>query len=177
MTDTRILAAFAEDTAYIRVVGRATFACSTCFRRFVEELLGEGVTRLVVDLNECPNMDSTFMGVLTKFALDLRRKHEQLEIARVTPENLRLLVELGVKRLFAFSDAELAGGEWLSIYEAGKHGDELLEQGKTSLLAHQKLIEADAANEERFGAVVENLAEDVKNLEAETENERKDNED
>ncbi len=169
MSEMRLLAAFDGSTAHIRVIGRATFACSTCFRKFGEELTTEGIDHLVIDMKDCPNMDSTFMGVLTKFALELRKRQERIQLAQATPDARRLLAELGVKKLFDFTEDAEPEVDWCQIYDGeSNNGDDLLEQGKTSLQAHQKLIEADQSNLGRFGAVVDGLSEDVAGLEADS---------
>jgi anti-anti-sigma factor len=53
-----------EQTVTIRVQGRATMKPGAAVRRFADQCLAEGVTRVRVDLRPCTHMDSTFLGTL-----------------------------------------------------------------------------------------------------------------
>lgn len=61
------------DTLWISVHGRGTFQNSPAVAEFVSENSPSGKMSLVVDLTECTNADSTFLGTLAACGSRLRR--------------------------------------------------------------------------------------------------------
>ena len=57
---------------WMRVDGRGTFQNSVQAKKAMQKVIRQGMRSLVVDLERCPMMDSTFLGMLTGTALDLR---------------------------------------------------------------------------------------------------------
>ena len=53
-----------EQSACIRIAGRANFALSVQFRQLMKHLRESGHTRVLLDLSDCAFMDSTFLGIL-----------------------------------------------------------------------------------------------------------------
>ncbi len=167
MDETRIIAATDRTIAYIRVVGRGNFGCSTSLRNYGEQMLHEPLDRLIIDLAECQCMDSTFMGLLAKFGLEYRAKRVPVQIVNASEENKGLLYELGAAILFEFKEVEIPALDWHEIYRAGtKTTETMFENGKTMLEAHVTLMDLDEANAEKFKDVVEGLDKDLKNLES-----------
>ena len=74
----KILVAANDQMAQIRVIGRATFACSSALRNYGLEQIAAGIERMVIDLSACAAMDSTFMGHLA--ALGLRGRSEMISL-------------------------------------------------------------------------------------------------
>jgi hypothetical protein len=62
-----------SDPVVVRIEGRASFLNSACLRDFVNQMLKSGKNRFVIDFLRCTSMDSTFLGVLAGFALELRK--------------------------------------------------------------------------------------------------------
>ena len=54
--------AVTDAVALVRVSGRASFNCSVDFKTLVYELRDRGYRKFVLDLTECPIIDSTFLG-------------------------------------------------------------------------------------------------------------------
>ena len=59
-----LLVLVGEQFACVKVAGRANFATAVDFKTVLTELENRGFPYLVIELSECPLMDSTFLGVL-----------------------------------------------------------------------------------------------------------------
>ncbi len=152
----------------VRVRGRANFEYAVPLR----DLAGreEGFDSFRIDLGECIAMDSTFMGVLTMIALRGRKSGVQIELFNASEVLKKLLRDLGVAKLFIFSDGSV--GEPAAAAAAGADGD-LLKAAETVAEAHETLAAADSANAERFAAVIDYARQDVENLKAQKAGEKK----
>src|SRR5271168_2119908 len=96
----KILVARSVDLGFVKVVGRGSFQNSGCLKAFYLQLLHDGVTRFVVDLDACTYLDSTFLGILLGLGLKLKDKGTGLlHILNASPRNLELLKNLGLDRL------------------------------------------------------------------------------
>jgi len=60
-------------TAYVRVLGRATFKLAPVLRDFVQHELQQSRLGILIDFSECVAVDSTFVGTLTSLSLQCRR--------------------------------------------------------------------------------------------------------
>ena len=65
----KILVARSGDLGFVKVVCRGAFQNSGCLKSFYQQLMKEGVTRFVVDLEACSYLDSTFLGILLGLGL------------------------------------------------------------------------------------------------------------
>ena len=81
--------------------GRGTFENSQCVKEFVGRMIDKGRQEFVLDLGSCELMDSTFMGMLTSVAFQLREVQSgQLRVVRANERNFSLLESLGLDHLF-----------------------------------------------------------------------------
>src|SRR5437762_13875410 len=94
--------AVTEQAALVKISGRASFNCSVDFKTLVYELRDRGYRQFVLDVTECPIMDSTFLGVLAGFG----HKHadsdgQKTSITSLNPNQrtLDLLQNLAVPHL------------------------------------------------------------------------------
>jgi len=159
-----ILVTRRKDAYRIKVEGRATFECSPPLRNLVNNITPEGVHQVTVDLANCSGMDSTFMGVLAMIAMRSRTIGTAVQVIGCSTANRHLLDGLGLKKLFAYLDAEAAAEEpddWDATPETSATPRE---QAETVLDAHETLIQADPANQARFGNVVKLVRDDLANL-------------
>jgi len=177
----KILVARSADLGFVKVVGRGSFQNSGCLKAFYQQLLKEGVSRFVVDLDACTYLDSTFLGILLGLGLKLREAgNGLLHILNANPRNLELLKNLGLDRLI---NIEGNGGDGLrgGVRGGGKgpgpgdlnglkeeHLEEMpcpvptrAEAAPTILEAHENLMEFDPRNVPKFKDVVEFLREDL----------------
>jgi len=97
-----------SDPVVIRIEGRASFLNSACLRDFVNQMLKSGKSRFVIDFLRCTSMDSTFLGVLAGFALELRKATPRgsLVLTRMGQRNLELIRNLGLHKLLTIDASE-----------------------------------------------------------------------
>ncbi len=126
-------------------------------------MIQRGNRYFVVDLAHCEIMDSTFMGTLAGIALRLREVGSgKLSVIEPNARNMQLLQNLGLDHLFSFELPEgvisLPYGPSAGAIVASK-ADPIpqSEQQKTIIDAHEALIAASPANEEKFKDVLELL--------------------
>ena len=80
-----ISVAIIDGAACVRICGRANFNSSHDFRRLISELQKSGHNRFRMDLCDCLIMDSTFLGVLARLALDAGDAAETEAVPLETP--------------------------------------------------------------------------------------------
>lgn len=175
----KILVARSADLGFVKVVGRGSFQNSGCLKAFYQQLLKEGVSRFVVDLDACTYLDSTFLGILLGLGLKLKDAgNGLLHILNANPRNLELLRNLGLDRLINIEGSSGLGGDvtgngtGLSPDSMNGVKEEQLEEvpcpvptraeaAPTILEAHENLMEFDPRNVPKFKDVVEFLREDL----------------
>lgn len=87
---------------WIRVEGKGTFENSAGLKAFSDQMMEGGRRKFVVDLKNCPAMDSTFMGTLAGIAVRLRDCGDgSLWVLNRNERNTDLLEGLGLHTLFA----------------------------------------------------------------------------
>jgi anti-anti-sigma regulatory factor len=163
----QLFAAVESGVVYVRVVGRATFAAGVDFRALLEKVIQQGHRRIAIDLRECPLMDSTFIGLLTTFGMQLPPQGgEGISLHHVNERVRGLLTNLGVGHLFLECVSNDGIPENLATTPAGGGGASEVELQRTCLEAHLKLMEANPENIARFKDVTRFLAEDLKKAES-----------
>jgi anti-sigma B factor antagonist len=146
-----------SDPVVIRIEGRASFLNSACLRDFVNQMLKSGKTRYVIDFLRCTSMDSTFLGVLAGFALELRKSTPKgsLVLTRMGQRNLELIRNLGLHKLLTIDSSEGGGAAAAACDTAlapGPRGE--LENARLVLEAHENLVSADESNRGKFQDVL-----------------------
>ena len=145
-----------SDPVLVRVQGRASFLNSSSLREFTGEMMRQGRRRFVIDFSGCTGMDSTFLGVLAGLALDLRKSDPQgtVVFCRLAARNLELVRNLGLHRLATVDfGGDLAPADGAATPLEDRKLDEL-ENARMCLEAHENLVEADQANQEKFQDVL-----------------------
>ena len=83
---------FPEDTAIVTLSGQMTFGSSLKVADFqIQELIKDGVTKLVVDLTGVDYMDSAGLGMLVYVFGSMREKIGELRVCGVSPRLNSLL--------------------------------------------------------------------------------------
>ncbi|MCB1232305.1 MAG: STAS domain-containing protein [Verrucomicrobiae bacterium] len=156
--------------AWIRVEGAGSHQNSDRLRDFARRRIADGTTSFVIDLANCPTMDSTFMGTLTALALELKRRGSNtagIEILNANERNRQSLTKLGLQHLMRIDET---GDSWQEERElvaenlsrplttAGLDRQERIEM---VLEAHEALVKANAENRSRFRDVLEYLQRDL----------------
>jgi anti-anti-sigma regulatory factor len=147
---------------YVRVHGLATMSNCLCLRTFLENLLAEGRSFIVVDLADCTGMDSTFMGVLAGAATHERNgKTSGVAAVNVSEPLLQLLKNVGLTELiFVESEPfEAPRLEFVRLEEQRGGEKELL---ACVHAAHEHLMKINDRNEEIFRPYVAALELEMK---------------
>ena len=119
-----------------------------------------------MDLSECVLMDSTFLGVLAGFGMNLNPDGEKgIELYNPNPRVSELLENLGALHLFRVLNEplQLPDGVQASTPESSNPTHE--EITRISLAAHKTLMQVNPDNVARFKDVTQFLAEDLKCIE------------
>ena len=167
----QILVGRNEKVVCIRVNGKGTFQNSAGVKEFALAMIQRGHREFVVDLADCPVMDSTFMGTLTGIALKLRGLGSgHLHVIHPNERNVGLLRGLGLDQILDLAedgapsqeglDQTLASAGVQPVAAADGAGDRL-RTAETMLAAHQALIDADPENLSRFKDVLDYLKQDL----------------
>jgi anti-anti-sigma factor len=164
---------FPDKVAWIRVGGKGNLHNSPRLLSFAKLMIDKGEARLVVDLEDCPVMDSTFMGTLTGISRRLRKvEGGELEVINANERNQDLIESLGLD-LFLTLDTE--GTAWQterqaisrqfrdSEIEMELEAEDLTKAQKTEffLEAHENLTEANPENIPRFEDVISYLRQEA----------------
>lgn len=143
--------------------GKGSFLNSTGLKEFSKEMVNRGYREFVVDLKNCPLMDSTFMGTLASVALRLRELGQgHLRVVNLNERNQDLLSNLGLDQLFTIgvSVAEPATPQPAQQPLPAAPIDKQ-EQARTMLEAHEAVVEANPENAAKFKDVLEYLKQDL----------------
>jgi anti-anti-sigma regulatory factor len=145
-----------SDPVVIRIEGRACFLNSACLRDFVTQMIKSGKTRFVIDFLRCTSMDSTFLGVLAGFALEMLKTKPRgsLVLTRMGQRNLELVRNLGLHKLLTIDSSEVAapGATTDTPLVCTDHSE--LENARMVLEAHENLVSADEGNRNKFQDVL-----------------------
>jgi len=159
----KLMVLVGERFACVKVAGRANFGSAVDFKTVLAGLEQKGYPYIVVELSDCPLMDSTFLGVLA--ASGLRRRpnlgeceSEAIEIRNANDRLLDLLENLGVLHLFKTCNGELPKCKEVDSSPCQPSREALTQ---ASLEAHQTLMEINPENVDRFKEVAKFLAEDL----------------
>ena len=158
---------------WIRVSGKGNLHNSPRMLRFAKCMIAKGEKRVVVDLEDCPVMDSTFMGTLTGISRRLRAVDGELEVINANERNQDLIESLGLDYILTLdTDGTAWQEERLAISrqfqaaaaDAELEPEELTKEQKTEFIlqAHESLTEANPENIPRFEDVINYLRQEAK---------------
>jgi len=161
----------------VRVIGRGSFQNAPTIKHILDETLKRGSnSHFIVDLRECPTMDSTFMGQLTLIASSqLARKQPQLVICNANEQNRRLLRTLGVDRIMDIRQggAGESAAEGAECRPAAAPAISRVERIIQMVDAHYGLIAENPKNADQFGNVIKYLLQDLEREKKREEEEKK----
>ena len=154
-----ILVGVSNRTVWVRVEGKGSFSNSTGLMQFSKEMTNRGYRQFVIDLKQCPVMDSTFMGTLTGISLRLRELGSgQLCLVNLNDRNRDLLAGLGLDRFFTI-DQTLEPGAADQTLPSSAEGR--MARTETMIEAHEAVVAANPANEAKFKDVLDYLKQDL----------------
>ena len=153
-----------EQSACVRVVGRANFLLSVDFRKLLRHLRSAGRAQLLLDLSGCQVMDSTFLGVLAfeanGIALQNGEGGPRIQLLNAQPVVREIIEDLGIARLFEFVQRDLSQEKFEPAPSTGPTTAE--ECARTSLEVHNLLMALHPANVAKFKEVTRFLADELR---------------
>ncbi len=140
--------------------GKGSFLNSGGMKEFAKEMTNRGHREFVIDLRNCPVMDSTFMGTMAGIALRLRELGQgALHVVNLNERNGDLLRNLGLDQLFSLDLCPTETDVAQKPLEACDDGKK--DRAETMLDAHENLVEADEKNRLKFKDVLDYLKQDL----------------
>ena len=155
MSVTTLQVAVADEVACVKVSGPANFAVGVDFKTVVAQCCEKGGRILLLDLTDCVNLDSTFLGIL----LGMTGRLDRIELLNASERIRDLLDSLGVLELLRLGDGPNPFDDKLTAAE--QTDADKRELAKASLEAHRLLMEVNPANVPKFRDVTKFLAEEV----------------
>jgi anti-sigma B factor antagonist len=148
------------DAVFIRVEGKGTFTNSPCLKEFAVKMIGDGRRGFVVDLKNCPSMDSTFMGTLAGISMRLEDSGGgNLWVVNTNERNAELLDGLGISALFSETPPPMVNAAVAPVEAAP--ADKAITR-EVMREAHEACIKANPENAEKFKDVLEHLADSAR---------------
>jgi len=163
--DSSIQVGVSGPTVWVKVEGKGSFLNSANLKEFTREMLDRGYREFMVDLADCPMMDSTFMGTMATLALRLRELGQgHLHVVHCGNRCQELLSGLRLDQIFdvradGASPPECGALERPPGIQSPE--DRKREQIETMLEAHEALGEAAPENMLRFKDVLDFLRQDL----------------
>ena len=155
----------------MKVMGRANCNVSADFKTLLTGLQDEGCSYFVIELSECPLMDSSFLGVLAGFGLKLGQQidHEEahgqrIEIRNANQRIRELFEDVGVLPLFKITEGALGCAATMTSRPPGDTHATREEVVSACLEAHETLMQINPDNASRFKDVTKFLKEDLARL-------------
>ena len=167
----QILLAITEQAVLIKVQGKASFAISTDFKTVVQELRKRRHQNFLIDVSECPLMDSTFLGVLAGLGIESGSENSApdnrpIKLVNPTSRVSDLLESLGVSHLFTLVRGPIPSEVSGQLIPAASGAHSKVEVSRTCLQAHETLMALNPGNVAKFKDVARFLAEDIRRLES-----------
>lgn len=165
----KLLVALQGDNALVRVIGRGSFKISTNLKQFGMAAIAADCRVMVLDMEHCIGMDSTFMGVLAGLAFRLQQHvGGSLLLVNLTERTLHLITTLGLDQVVQpylagntpkAYERLLSPADGLESLEAGQETRETT--AETILEAHETLSNLTPENAPKFKDVLVFLREDL----------------
>ena len=149
----------ADRIVWVRVDGNGSSTNSTALKDFAKEMIHRGAREFIVDLCNCPMMDSTFMGTLAGISLWLRELGEGcLSLVNLNNRNAESLCSLGLNQLFNVRVSAIKkDGQALTT----PLKEDSTARAQTILEAHEALIKMAPGNLPKFKDVIQYLKEEL----------------
>jgi anti-sigma B factor antagonist len=154
-----ILVSCVDRIVWVRVDGNGSSTNSTALKDFAKEMIHRGAHEFIVDLCNCPMMDSTFMGTLAGISLWLRELGEGcLSLVNLNNRNAESLCSLGLNQLFNVRVSAIKkDGQALTT----PLKEDSTARAQTILEAHEALIKMAPGNLPKFKDVIQYLKEEL----------------
>ncbi len=172
MTDSTLFYHVFPDCLWIRCASRGSFINSPTLKAVAEKYLQGGGRLVVVDLEVCPGVDSTFMGTLAGLARRAMALGGGIEVASPTQRTRAAMESLGLDMLLPMDPGDSVWSadkeqrravleQQLAGSEARQDDLSELERTRHVLEAHKVLRSMNKQNDDAFGYVCETLEDDL----------------
>jgi len=168
-----VTACYIDQTAVLRVEGRGSFKISPPLKKFIHQIMDtHSADHILIDMSDCAGMDSTFMGVIAGLSCLIKSKLDTtFKLINLSGKNQKLLMTLGVDRVVDYSltnsgddESKAAEHECTGAQKLDADFVDKLTAAKTTLEAHQMLVDINPENFDKFKSVLDLLKEDVRSL-------------
>lgn len=163
--DNSILVGWVQDVFWVRVENKGSVRNSGPLALCFDAMLRKGMSHCVVDLENCPTVDSTFIGTLSGMQKKLRKVNPagEVHVIHLNSRCEQLFEDLGMKY---FLTVDTLGARWEEESklvrrsltrlenEADINGLDRKERIGMILQAHEDLAEANPDNVPRFQDVI-----------------------
>ncbi|MEI8139459.1 MAG: STAS domain-containing protein [bacterium] len=147
--------------AFVRVHGRATFKIGPALKQFGMMACEKGCRRIIVEMQDCVGMDSTFMGVLAGLATQLKKIDGAVVLRNISDKNSFLIKMLGINHLVTIDANDSSTSAMPGNGKSLQTGADKQQMTQTMITAHEALIEAAPDNMVKFKDVLVYLKEDL----------------
>ncbi len=154
---------------WIRIDGKGHFEICGQLREFITQRIAAGDRQFVLDLDQCPGMDSTFMGILLGISKQISKiENGVMDVVNANARNVQLLQNLGLTSLISLDEKnERWASERRQVNQQLQPGElgpapDKEDTANLMLEAHEALAEARPENAARFQDVIHYLKKDLK---------------
>lgn len=145
-----IVGGICQSVVHVAVRGLGSMHNSRIVYDFVQEQVGRGAKRLVVDMRDCLSMDSTFMGTLLLMHEILAQAGGSMALARVSASNLVKLSELGITSFVPVEDGLPTPP--MELVKLPIEKDDPLTRVELVEQAHEQLVNKSEKGRQLFGS-------------------------
>ena len=144
------------DPVAIKITGKANYMNSSSFREFMEKMLKNGKSNYLVDFSFCTGMDSTFLGILSGFAFQIRNMSPpgSMLLSQLGDRNYELIHNLGLQHILTIKKMENQDTQEFPSESYTDLDNNGVLQAETVLKAHENLVEANKDNARKFQDVI-----------------------
>lgn len=146
-----------SEPAILKINGRASYTNSAPVGKFLNQMVKEKKSNVVLDFADCTGMDSTFLGIMAGAALEFKKMDPPgtMTLCRLGTRNLELVRNLGLHRILRVD----CGDYNMTFDDEGSAVLDTLDKSeianaKTILKAHENLVAADEGNLKKFQDVL-----------------------
>ena len=140
--------------AVLQVLHKASFTNCEPVRNFFDKKFNAGQRSFIVDFANCTSVDSTFLGILVRLALNLRNSEDsgKLALVNLNGRNLETVKNLGIHRIAEISSHAVESVK--DLESLSENGQDDVACSETIYEAHKTLMNLNEKNLRMFCDVV-----------------------
>ena len=147
--------------AVLQVLQKASYTNCEPVRNFFDKKFNAGQRSFIVDFASCTSVDSTFLGILVRLALNLTNSEDQgkLALANLPGRNLETVKNLGIHRIAEISSHAVESIKDLESLSV--NGQDDVACSETIYEAHKTLMNLNEKNLRMFCDVISFLEQET----------------